>query len=1175
MPVLDLIKTSFAAGELAEGLAGRVDLAKYAVGASTMRNFYVDARGGASTRPGLAHVGRCRIVTDYPAPRLIPFVFSSDQAYVLELNGSKMRVIEEGAYVTTAVTNPITAVTTGATTVITSNAHGLAVGDFVVITGVVGCLRTNGISGLNGRTFYVAAVTTNTFTVEDYGPTGGADYVAVVSTTWTAWTSGGTVRKIYEISTPWAGTDLFTLNYAQQADILTVTSTNYPVYEIRRSSSTSWTIAQVSFGSTVAAPTGLGVIPAFNNPAVQQYQFSYCVTAVDDSGRESTPSEVVSCINSALNQSATPNIYNLLQWPAVSGAFKYRIYKANPLTSDQANSDPKVFGLVGQSYSNQFQDLNYAAEFDQGPPSTRNPFLDGALASATITAGGSGYVSPYGVISGTGSGASISLGSDLSASASPYGEITVANIVAGGTGFTGTPTLAVFDGAPLGSGLTLAFSGSWVANPLGTGFVPAPGSITISSGGFNYHHGTYTNFITATAGNQVGTNVLQIDVTQVVGGVITAISWANTDITPTATTGLSSTGAADTIAFAYGTDTAGAGGATITLAIGGTTNPACVGFLEQRRVFAGSLSNPSSFNMSTVGQLSNFDVHDPIQDDDAISATIYTNEVNLIHSLVSVNNGLMALTSGGAYLIKSSGDGAVTPSTVKATSQAFTGAQVHLPPLRVGDQILYAQSRGSAVRTLEYDVYSNSFTGKDVSVLSSHLLRNRRIVQWAWAEEPYKLVWAVRDDGVLLSCTFMKEQEVYGWARHDTMGLFVSVASVPEGKENSVYFVVQRYREGYPMQYHVERMASRTLGANPALAIKASSEEAYFVDGGAQYPLTYPASALSGGEADGLGEIYDIDIITGGSGYTAPTCYVRDPTGTGAEVTLTLTADVITGFTIVDPGSGYTAPEIVIEDATGAGARLQATYVNRFLLNSEAGSLFSSGDVGKIVRVRGGRGTVLSAPAGDQIEVDFDVLPAGLQNLPGIVLPRVPADEWSMTTPVGIIGGLDHLNGATVQILADGNVLAPQVVSDGCIDLGVDATRITAGQGYTCQLRPMRIETKQPTSQASKRLVPNAYLRVEETRGLWIGPTWDNMREIKMENIVAGGSIEMQAGGQILDPTYDDAPIAVVPLSTPDQYAIMPNDWNDDCAPCIMQSYPLPASVLALIINVVNGDDLR
>ena len=50
------IQPSFAAGELAPSLWARVDLAKYHVGAKTMRNFYVLASGGAANRPGTAFI---------------------------------------------------------------------------------------------------------------------------------------------------------------------------------------------------------------------------------------------------------------------------------------------------------------------------------------------------------------------------------------------------------------------------------------------------------------------------------------------------------------------------------------------------------------------------------------------------------------------------------------------------------------------------------------------------------------------------------------------------------------------------------------------------------------------------------------------------------------------------------------------------------------------------------------------------------------------------------------------------------------------------------------------------------------------------------------------------------------------------------------------------------------
>ena len=50
----------------------------------------------------------------------------------------------------------------------------------------------------------------------------------------------------------------------------------------------------------------------------------------------------------------------------------------------------------------------------------------------------------------------------------------------------------------------------------------------------------------------------------------------------------------------------------------------------------------------------------------------------------------------------------------------------------------------------------------------------------AWARKRYKVMWGCRDDGTFLSLTYLKKQEVYGWARHDTLGLMVSVNAVTE-----------------------------------------------------------------------------------------------------------------------------------------------------------------------------------------------------------------------------------------------------------------------------------------------------------------------------------------------------------------------------------------------------------
>lgn len=1171
-----IIKTSFAGGELAPSLNGRVDLTKYGVGASVMRNFFVDFRGGASTRPGTAAVlGRCRIIPGAKAPRGIPFQFSSEQSYGLELNDNRMRVVSNGGYVL-ETTKSITGVALTTTLVLTVTAHGWAAGDFIFVSGVNGVARANGASGVNGRVFYVIATTTNTVTLADVAPlSAGVDYAAVDPTGWSAWTSGGTAARIYEITTPWNDDVLFELNFTQSADVMTVVHPDFPVYDIARLGNTNWTITQQTFGATLPPPSGFSIFVAGNNPANQQYTIFYVVTTVDSDGRESNASGPQGAINQNLNQNSSPAVTNTLVWGAVSGAAKYRVYKALPIPTGSEGAGPFFYGLVSEVYDSRFTDVNYEPDFATTPPQLRNPFANSSLAAVQIVNGGSGYVSPYAVITDAGgAGASVSLGSDLTNTASPYGEVVTATVIVPGTGYV-APTVAVLDAAPPGSGLALTFNGVWIANPLGTGFVPGPGSITVLNGGTNYHAATYSNFVEAVAlVGPIGTNKLRISVTQVVGGSVTLISYAAGTISPTPTTGLSSTGTGGLTFTIVGSDVL-ATGATATATIGGGDNPSCVSYLDQRRVFAASRSRPSTFFASKTGQFTNFDVSDPPQDDDAITGSIFAEQVNIIGSLVPVTNGLMALTSGGAFLISGGGSNApITPATAQAPPQAFNGAQPNLQPLRINDHVIYAQARGTGVRDLAYNFYSNNFTGQDISVLSQHLLEGRRIVQWAYAEEPLKLAWAVRDDGVLLSLTYLKEQEVYGWARHDTQGRVASVFSIPEGREDAVYIIVHRYNPGYGFRYVTERMASRLYGANEAANIKAQPELAWCSDGGAQYPLTRPNTNILEGVQTAAGTINVVEIGSGGTGYTAPILEVEDATGSGAIITATQTAGVITSVTIVSGGEGYTSPRIVVRDpaAAAGGADLAASVANLFTFTFAAAA-FSALDIDKVLRVRGGRGVVVSSPATNQLVVNMTRAPACLPNLAARVVPPVAAGDWSLTAPVSIIGGLDMLNGSTVQVLADGGVQAPRVVVDGCITLDAPATCIIVGQGFTAQLRTMRPELPQMTAQGQDKLINDVVLRIKDTRGVFIGSAFDRMVEVKERRLEPMGSdIEFQTGGELLEPAYEGAPTANMPVTYDDKFVNIAGNWTTDGYICIQQSYPLPATVLALVPNVTRDN---
>lgn len=1167
-----IIKTSFAAGEMAASLSGRVDLAKYQVGAAVMRNFFVDYRGGASTRPGTKHVGVCRPVANSPKPRLIPFVFNSEQAYVLELNANRMRVIYQGGYVTD---NPI-AITAGSDSnplQITVPGHTYSVGDFVYVDGVSGLARPNGINGVNGRTFYITAISGNVLTLGSI-----TTFTAVNASTWTSYSSGGTCARIYEIATPWNAATLFALKYVQSADVMTVTYLDFPAYDIRRLGHNNWQIVQETYGTPLSPPTNFGAYPQnIGDAATQVFFYVYAVTSVDENGRESVIT-TASCENKALDQTLSPVRTNVLQWDAVPGAYKYRVYKAQPVPQGTQGGGPYYYGVVGNVFENRFVDVNYAPDYTVGPPVARNPFLDNGIASASIDAEGAGYVSPYAIIvDGTGSGAAISLASDLSAAASPYGAISVANVVANGANYT-APTIFVGDAAPPGSGLTLAFNGTWIANPLGTGFVPAPGSITVASGGQNYHFKTAAAFVRARAvNNPVGTNYLPIDIALVAFGAVQSIDYDNADISPSAGTGLSSTGTGDEIAFEIVGSDVVAAGAVLSAALGGTTNPNCAAYLQQRRVFGGSRSKPSTLWMSQPGQFTNFNVTDPVQDDNAITAALNAQEVNVIEAMVAATGGLVVLTSGGAYLVQGDGTSGVTPTTIQANPQAFTGTQKDLQPLRAGNQLIYAQARGSAIAELAYNFYTSQFTSMDISVLSAHLLEGHYITQWAYATEPYKLVWAVRDDGALLCMTYLKEQEVYGWSRHDTQGTYASVATVPEGREDAVYVAVQRYNPATGYAYHVERMMARDFGADPAANVPANPEDAWCVDDGNRLALGTFNTPMYAGFPIGLGTLTDAVIDFGGSGYINPLVEITDLTGTGAEITVSVTGGAITGITIVNGGSGYTNPQFTIRDEAGGGSGAAisahvANLIDIYVLGAFGGGGFE----GMIFRALGGKGTVVSVVSSDAIRVDFDRLPAGMQNYPGYMLPAVAEGQWSLTWPVTVVGGLDHLNGQIVQVLADGSVQEPRTVVDGCVTLDTAASAVIVGLGFTCQLQTMRLEPGGETMQGRRKTIPTLVLRTKDTRGLTAGADWTNMVEVKereYENF--GEPIVFQDGGQIMPQLYPNAPVAYVPLSYPDNLTHLQTDYREEGQVCVQQSWPLPATVLAVIPFLNAGDTVK
>lgn len=246
--------------------------------------------------------------------------------------------------------------------------------------------------------------------------------------------------------------------------------------------------------------------------------------------------------------------------------------------------------------------------------------------------------------------------------------------------------------------------------------------------------------------------------------------------------------------------------------------PSCTAYIQQRRAFAGSNAKPETLVLSQVGLYNNFNTTPVSLSTDAIPLSIAGEQVNTIKSMVPVSYGLILFTTGGVNLLNGGSPYApISPATVSTQSQSSVGAN-DLIPIRISTDIIYGQNKGNRIRNLSYAWQRQSYQGSDISAIAAHLFDGFMTNEWAWAEEPFKVVWAVRDDGRLLSLTYAPDQEVAAWCRHDTQGLFESVCSIPEGNVDAVYFIVNRYipannsnpsdPTGNWVQY-IERMADR------------------------------------------------------------------------------------------------------------------------------------------------------------------------------------------------------------------------------------------------------------------------------------------------------------------------------------------------------------------------------
>lgn len=319
---------------------------------------------------------------------------------------------------------------------------------------------------------------------------------------------------------------------------------------------------------------------------------------------------------------------------------------------------------------------------------------------------------------------------------------------------------------------------------------------------------------------------------------------------------------------------------------GADNRPGVVSFFEQRLVFGATNNNPQTLWFSKNGDYGNFTVG--TADDDALIYTIASNQVNAIR-FISATRVLTIGTSGGEYVLTSTNDGPITPTTTLIRKYSNYGTS-QIEPVQVADVTLFVQRGSRKVREFKFvgDVNTGGYSAPDMTILAEHITSGG-ITELAFQQEPDSVVWATRADGTLLGMTYRREEEVVAWHRHVIGGEFdggqavvESIATLPtDTGEDELFMIVKRTINSVTKRY-VEKLKLFDFGADTTAA--------FFVDSGLSY---------SGSATESLSALYhlegeDLKVLANGASHP-------DKTVSGGGISLDFSA------TTAAVGYGYTS----------------------------------------------------------------------------------------------------------------------------------------------------------------------------------------------------------------------------------------------------------------------------
>ncbi len=212
-----------------------------------------------------------------------------------------------------------------------------------------------------------------------------------------------------------------------------------------------------------------------------------------------------------------------------------------------------------------------------------------------------------------------------------------------------------------------------------------------------------------------------------------------------------------------------------------TGYPSSITIHEQRLWLASTETQPETFWASEIGVYTNFQPDNALYKggvDDSTSFTFSIGDSKVPHIQWMAAKGAMLIgTANGIFSLQGVNGAAISALNIPSVRKQTDVPCAFKPVAETQNEVLFIDRNKRRVYSLGYQFEIDGFKADDLTLLAEHF-GNESTIEEITFQGSTNIVWVRRADGSLLSCTYIKGQDVNGWAQHTIAGTNAAVESI-------------------------------------------------------------------------------------------------------------------------------------------------------------------------------------------------------------------------------------------------------------------------------------------------------------------------------------------------------------------------------------------------------------